>query len=56
MTEKLHWSYNFFKKDENKPIVTNPCHRFDTNKVHYCLRSSGLHIPEGVTPESGVTS
>ena len=44
------------KKDENKPIMTKPCHRFDTIKVHYCIRSNGAYIPEGVTPKLGVTS
>ena len=38
----------FLKKDENKPIMTKPCHRFDTIKVHYYVRSSGLRIPEGL--------
>ena len=46
----------FLKKYENKPIMTKACHRFDTNKVHYCIRSSGVPVSDEVNPESGVTS
>ena len=28
--------------------MTNACHRFDTNKVHYYVRSSGLRISKVV--------
>ena len=30
--------------------MTKACHRFDTIKVHYYVRSCRLPIPEGVTP------
>ena len=30
--------------------MTKACHRFDTIRVHYMVRSSRLPIPEGVTP------